>query len=64
MTQDSKETGNLEREDDVALVDRMREGRESIIREVRKLIVGQEEVIEQVLTTLFVGGNSLLLGVP
>ena len=64
MTQDLNDTGTMEREDDVALVDRMREGRESIIREVRKLIVGQEEVIEQVLTTLFVGGNSLLLGVP
>jgi MoxR-like ATPase len=64
MTQDVKAIAQLEREDDAALVDRMREGRESIIREVRKLIVGQEEVIEQVLTTLFVGGNSLLLGVP
>jgi len=64
MTEDVKETGDLEREDDVALADRMRAGRETIIREVRKLIVGQEEVIDQVLLTLFVGGNSLLLGVP
>ncbi|HZD06226.1 MAG TPA: MoxR family ATPase, partial [Longimicrobiales bacterium] len=32
--------------------------------ELRKLIVGQDEVIDQVLLTLFVGGNSLLLGVP
>jgi MoxR-like ATPase len=64
MTEDVKETGHLEREDDVALADRMREGRESIIRELRKLIIGQEEVIDQVLLTLFVGGNSLLLGVP
>ncbi len=64
MTQDVNGTTHLEREDDVALVDRMREGRESIIREVRKLIVGQEEVVDQVLLTLFVGGNSLLLGVP
>jgi MoxR-like ATPase len=64
MTQDLKETVHLEREDDVALVDRMKEGRENIIREVRKLIVGQEEVVDQVLLTLFVGGNSLLLGVP
>jgi MoxR-like ATPase len=64
MAQDLKETIHLEREDDVALVDRMRDGRESIIREVRKLIVGQSEVVDQVLLTLFVGGNSLLLGVP
>jgi MoxR-like ATPase len=64
MTQDLKETTGLEREDDVALVDRMREGRESIIKEIRKLIVGQNEVVDQALLTLFVGGNSLLLGVP
>ena len=61
-----EETGtvHLEREDDVALADRMKEGREQIITELRKLIVGQDEVIEEVLLTLFVGGNSLLVGVP
>jgi MoxR-like ATPase len=64
MAQDLKEGTELEREDDVALLDRMREGRRSIIREVRKLIVGQDEVVDQVLLSLFVGGNSLLLGVP
>jgi MoxR-like ATPase len=64
MTQDLAGTDHLEHEDDVALVDRMKEGRETIIREIRKLIVGQDEVVNQVLLTLFVGGNSLLLGVP
>ncbi len=57
-------TVHLESEDDVALADRMKAGREQVIGELRKLIVGQEEVIEQVLLTLFVGGNSLLMGVP
>ncbi|MEZ4417144.1 MAG: MoxR family ATPase [Gemmatimonadota bacterium] len=42
----------------------MKDGRERILSELRKLIVGQDDVIEQVLLTLFVGGNSLLLGVP
>ncbi len=55
---------HLEGEDDVALADRMKSGRLQVISELRKLIVGQEEVIEQVLLTLFVGGNSLLMGVP
>ena len=54
----------LESPDEIALADRMKEGREQIISELRKLIVGQEEVIEQVLLSLFVGGNSLLVGVP
>ena len=54
----------LERQDDIALADRMKAGRESILREMRKLIIGQNDVLEQVLLSLFVGGNSLIVGVP
>jgi MoxR-like ATPase len=56
--------GVMESVSDVALADKMRDGREQIISELRKLIVGQQDVIENVLLTLFVGGNSLLIGVP
>ena len=55
---------DLESADDIALADRMKVGREQILIELRKIIVGQEEVISQVLTTLFVGGNSLIVGAP
>ena len=55
---------DLVREDDIALADKMKAGRESILREIRKMIVGQEEVLEQTLLSLFVGGNSLIVGVP
>ncbi|WP_405276542.1 AAA family ATPase [Gaopeijia maritima] len=54
----------LDNEDEVALADRMKAGREAILAEIRKRIVGQQEVVEQVLLSLFVGGNSLLVGVP
>src|SRR5438067_2236906 len=50
--------------DDVALAERMQQGRDRIVRELRKLIVGQDDVIEQVLISLFVGGNSIITGVP
>src|SRR6187397_1016789 len=50
--------------DDIALADRMNAGRGKIVSELKKIIVGQDEVITQVLTTLFVGGNSLLVGAP
>src|SRR5688500_1753628 len=42
----------------------MKAGREKILTELHKVIVGQEDVIGQVLLTLFVGGNSLIVGVP
>jgi MoxR-like ATPase len=57
-------TIKLDDADDVALADRLKSGREQIISELRKLIIGQDEVIDQVLLSLFVGGNSLIIGVP
>jgi len=38
--------------------------RDDIITQVRKVIVGQDEVIEQVLIALFVGGHCLITGLP
>jgi MoxR-like ATPase len=38
--------------------------REAIVRQVREVIVGQEEVLDQVLIALFVGGHCLLTGMP
>jgi MoxR-like ATPase len=55
---------DLDSPDDVALADRMKAGRDRIIAELRKAIVGQEEVVNEVLLTLFTGGNSLIVGVP
>ncbi len=54
----------LEQTDDIDLADRLRAGKGRVLGELRKLIVGQEDVIDQVLLSLFVGGNSLIVGVP
>ena len=35
-----------------------------MVAELGKVIIGQDEVIEQVMLTLFAGGNSLIVGVP
>ena len=40
------------------------EGRERILSELRRVIVGQDEVVEQVLIALFTGGHCLITGVP
>jgi MoxR-like ATPase len=50
--------------DDIALAEQMKAGRDRIITELRKVIIGQEATINEVLLTLFVGGNSLIVGVP
>ena len=50
--------------DDIALAEQMKSGRDRIITELRKVIIGQEATINEVLLTLFVGGNSLIVGVP
>ena len=55
---------DLEAPDDIALADRLKTGREDILSELHKLIIGQKDVMEQALLTLFVGGNSLIVGVP
>ena len=60
----ANEPTELENADDIALADRMKEGRQQILAELRKKIIGQQEVMDETLLTLFVGGNSLIIGVP
>jgi MoxR-like ATPase len=55
---------DIESPDDVALADRMKHGRDQIIAELQKLIIGQGDTVQLVLLSLFVGGNSLVVGVP
>ncbi len=43
---------------------RFQEVNEGIIRQVRRVIVGQDEVLEQVMIALFVGGHCLITGMP
>jgi MoxR-like ATPase len=45
-------------------IERFQSARDSIIGQVQKVIVGQEDVIDQVLTALFVGGHCLITGLP
>ncbi len=45
-------------------ISRFQQVHEGIVREVRRVIVGQEEVLEQVLMALFVGGHCLITGLP
>ncbi len=46
------------------IVDRLAGGRSQIEAELAKIIVGQKDVIEQILIALFAGGHCLITGAP
>jgi MoxR-like ATPase len=50
--------------DIAAVAERVAGDRQRILTELRKVIVGQDHVIDQVLIALFTGGHCLITGVP
>jgi MoxR-like ATPase len=64
MPVETSSTSALAGGDDLALADRLRDGRNAILSELRKVIIGQDAVVEQALIALFAGGNCLIVGVP
>jgi MoxR-like ATPase len=54
----------VDNQDDLALVKRMQEGRDQIVTEIKKVIIGQEDIIDELLIALFAGGHCLVTGVP
>lgn len=61
---ETEEVLEMESQDDLALVKRMQEGRDQIVAEIQKVIVGQESIIDELLIALFGGGHVLVTGVP
>ncbi|HZZ73045.1 MAG TPA: MoxR family ATPase [Pirellulales bacterium] len=51
-------------DDDVQAVERLNEAYRTITQELSKVIVGQKQVIEELLIALFARGHCLLVGVP
>jgi MoxR-like ATPase len=49
---------------DLKAVEQLKIARERILGELRKVIVGQDQVVDQLLTALFANGHVLLVGVP
>jgi len=64
--EDSRQSRIFEISDDEALaaVERLARVKAAVLSEVGKAIVGQKEVLEQILAGFFAGGHCLLLGVP
>ncbi len=53
-----------DQKEDLVLVEKLREGSKRILGELQKIIIGQDDVIQQVMVALFSGGNCLITGVP
>ena len=60
---DTDTTENTHEQDRQA-VEQISAGREKIEQELGRVIIGQKEAVEEILITLFAGGNCLLTGVP
>ncbi|MGE0610396.1 MAG: AAA family ATPase [Pirellulales bacterium] len=54
----------MSQEDDVQAVQKLNEAFQRITRELSKVIVGQQAVIEELLVAMFARGHCLLVGVP
>ncbi|MDP7121250.1 MAG: AAA family ATPase [Candidatus Marinimicrobia bacterium] len=54
----------MAKKDDIKLVEQLRESRDAISAELGKRIIGQHEIIEHILITLFCQGHALIIGVP
>src|SRR2546430_12769758 len=48
----------------VEAIARLSEQRKALVEQISKAIVGQREVIDNVLLTIFCGGHALIIGVP
>jgi MoxR-like ATPase len=49
---------------DLGKVAHLKEAHERILRQIRKAVVGQEQVINELMIVLFAQGNGFLMGVP
>ena len=49
---------------DVAAIERLVSRHQALREEIGKVIVGQTEVVDQILLSIYTGGHSLLIGVP
>ncbi len=64
MTPATSETASMNSAALMDLLGRIKEARAAIERELRKVIVGEDAPIEQVLTAILVGGHCLIQGPP
>jgi MoxR-like ATPase len=60
----NKETQMSNATDDVQAVENLGKARDTIVTELRKVIVGMDDVIDEMMIAIFARGHCLLVGVP
>ncbi len=58
------DTANLTSRDALEAVESLAQAKDRVLDEVGKIIIGQKEVLDQILTAFFAKGHCLLMGVP
>ena len=61
---DERQDSSTLHDDDVSAIDELRSVYEQLRKELGRIIVGQQAVIEKLAICLFAGGHALLMGVP
>ncbi|MFQ6092029.1 MAG: AAA family ATPase [bacterium] len=49
---------------DLETIQRLKTARDNIVREIRKVIVGQDQIIDELMIALLASGHCLIIGVP
>ncbi len=58
------DTGGQPVQNDAALVEKLKAGYGEILQQLRKVIIAQDAVVEQVMISMMVGAHSMITGVP
>ena len=64
MAEKAAEAKTSKRGEDLRAVEQLSKARRVLLREIHKVIVGQDDVIEQLLIAMFCRGHCLIVGVP
>jgi MoxR-like ATPase len=57
-------TADLKKSNDAEAVEALKESREKIEQEIRKVIIGQKQIVDELMISLFARGHCLLIGIP
>jgi len=64
VAEKTAEPRKAKRGDDLRAVEQLAKARRLLLKEIHKVIVGQDDVIEQLLIAMFCRGHCLIVGVP